>query len=43
VRKFIDFATDLLKDMTVNTGAVPSERPPWLNRHYGRSSIVTQR
>jgi LysR family transcriptional regulator, regulator for bpeEF and oprC len=43
VRKFIDFATELLKEMTMNTGAMPSERPPWLNRHYGRSSVIARR
>lgn len=43
VRKFIDFATDVLEKLTTAPGVVASERPAWVNRHHGRSSVSARR
>ena len=42
VKAFIEFATELFRDLDVGRGerVIPSGRPPWLRRHYARTSAV---
>ena len=45
VRLFIDFATETFRELDLIRGqrVVGTERPPWLRRHYGRTSAIMTR
>ena len=45
VKAFIDYVTDLFRELDARRGGhvVATERPPWLRRHYARTSAVMSR
>ena len=45
VRLFIDFVTETFRELDLVRGqrVVGTERPPWLRRHYGRTSAIMAR